>query len=856
VRLRDEFGIEPSRELSRTLMKVLHQDLPEPASPPPPVPAQDDRPAPAQLPAGVHAFTGRREYLRELDELLTDSGDGAATMVISAISGAGGVGKTALAVYWAHRVASRYPDGQLYLDLRGFSKDQPVAPLNALGRLLRTVGVPDGRIPPDQSEAAGLFRSVVANKRMLILLDNAASAEQVRPLSPGTPGSLVLVTSRAQLSGLVAIDGARRVVLETMSMAESVDLLTTLLGRTKVAAEPEAVADLASACACLPLALRIAGANLLGHRSQRIADFVAQLRGGSRWRALTVAGDDRATVRLAFDLSYRHLSDPARRVFRLLGLMPGADSSAVAIHALSGMPEHETLAALGELVEAHLLREDDTGRYSFHDLLRAYARDLADQDAAAAGDAWRRLARWYLATADNAVRHLHPKVLRLAVPPVADSLTFDDDATATAWLSDELANLVAVTGQAVSHGTPEVAWLLGDALRIYLFRRRLNVEFDQVVGAALAAATDAGDAGGCAAAELALATACRSHGDLPNALHHLHLALEHSRRAEWTECQVATLSNIAVIHTEMGELDRATRYLREVQELNRTLGDLAREATAFNNLGAIQYESGHLDEAISSFRQALAKYHEVGDDSCDGLTLHSLGRALRDRGRLDAARETLDRALRTAHATGDKHIEAGILSDLARVAADLDDLDTARDNAARAFALARDVGDHFEQIAALICLAGADARLGELDAALAGFEQARALARETNQAGPAAESLIGLALVRHLRGDHDVAATHAREALAHSHECGFRILEGRALRLLADIHHTAGRHDRARTLAERAVATHAATGYQLGEARAARTLRDIHRARGDEDAATAADRLATAILTRIGTPVR
>ncbi|HEY0451965.1 AfsR/SARP family transcriptional regulator [Actinophytocola sp.] len=854
LRLRNELGIEPSRELSRTLIKVLHQDLPEATADPAPDVA--DKPAPAQLPAAVSAFTGRREHLRVLDTLLVDCRSSAETMVISAIEGTGGVGKTALAVHWGHKVADQFPDGQLYVDLRGFSRDQPVAPGNALGRLLRGIGLPDGQIPADQSEAAGLYRSALANKRMLIVLDNAANAEQVRPLIPGTPGSLVLVTSRAQLGGLVAIDGARRIDLETLSPDEAVELLTTLLGKDKVAAEPAATAELAAACACLPLALRIAGANLLAHRSQRIADLVRRLRSGHPWTALTVDGDDGATVRLAFDLSYRQLSPPAGRVFRFLGMLPGADTTVDATAALAELDEERTADALAELVDAHLLTEHEDGRYTFHDLLRAYARDLAEHEEPDREAGVRRLAAWYLAAADNAVRQLYPKVLRLPVPdlPALRAPALDDDPAAAGWLATELANLVEVVRHAAAHGAAEVAWLLGDALRIHLFRRRLNAEFGQVVDAALAAATEAGDAGGCAAAELGLATVCRSRGDLPRALHHLRHALDHARKAEWADCQLATLSNIAVIHTEMGELDRATRYLREVQALNRTLGNTAREATAFNHLGAIQFQSGHLAESVQAHRQALAKYHELGDDSYDGLTLHNLGRSLRDLGNPAEAREILDRALRTAHATGDKHIEAGILSDLARLDRDVGRTTEARANAARALTLATDLGDQFEQIAALICLGSIDTSLGALPGAMRSYERALTLARQTSQASPQTESLIGLGAVCLRRGDHQKAVIHAREALARSHECGFRVLEGQALTLLAEIHLAAHRHERAGSLAERAVASHTATEHKLGEARALLVLHAIRTAAGDTEAAEQACRRATEILSELGVP--
>lgn len=859
VRLRDELGVEPSREVSRALVKVLQHEEREQA-PAPGAAEVPDRPAPAQLPAVAHAFTGRTRYLRELDALLGgDDGNGGGgagaptAILVTAISGAGGVGKTALAVRWGHRVAHRFPDGQIYVDLHGVSRDQQARPVTVLGRILRDIGLSDAQVPRDGEEAASLYRSVLAGRRMLIVLDNAASAQQVRPLIPGAPGCLVLVTSRAELGGLVAVDGARRIDLDVLEPAESVELLAGLLGPATVEAQPEAVADLAAACAHLPLALRIAAANLARHPGRGVAAFVRRLRGGERWQALTVPGDDRATVRLAFDQSYELLSEPARTLFRTLGLVPGTDVTAAVAAIACGWSDAEVRRPLAELVDAHLLTEHVPGRYVFHDLLRAYARELGEREAPDPDGPWLACAAAYLAGADRARRRLHPRVLRLPGAPSGDGPgpSFADDESAEEWLSAELVNLVAVAGDAAAHGAPEIAWQLCDALRMHLFRRRLTAEFDQIAAAAGAAARAAGDAPGCAVAELAVATACRSRGDLPRALHHLRTALAHSEEAGWTESRVATLSNISIVQTEMGDLHLAVASLEEVRALNQELGDRAREATAFNNLGGIQYQSGRLVDAVASFRRALEIYREVGDGSADALTLHNLGRALRDTGLLEEASTALSAALRTAHAAGDRHIEAGALIDMAILDWQQGRSAAARRRADRALALADGVRDTFEQVSALLCLAGLDTGDGALDAALSRYEAGLALATETGQRGRAAEAMIGIGQVHHLRGDRDRAARAAREAVARCHELGLRLLEGHALRLLADVNRAAGALDRAATLAGRAVSLHASSDHPLGVARALQSLRDVDREAGRAATAALSDRRATEILDRI-----
>ncbi|HEX2773546.1 MAG TPA: BTAD domain-containing putative transcriptional regulator, partial [Micromonosporaceae bacterium] len=357
-RLADELGIDPGPELRRLHEAVLREES-SLAAPTPPVRVASGAVTPAQLPADVSGFTGRMADVARLDRLLSD-GQIERAVVISAISGTAGVGKTALAVHWAHLVRDKFGDGQLYLNLRGHARDAPLPPIDAVTSLLRGLGVAPERIPPELDDAAALYRTLLADRRVLVLLDDAANAEQVRPLLPGGSANLVLITSRDTLAGLVARDGARRITLTTLDQDEAYALLARTLGPERVAAQPAATAELARLCAYLPLALRIAAANIADEAS--IGEYAAQLADGNRLAALAIAGDDQAAVRSVFDLSYQTLSEPVRRTFRLLGLVPGPDVTVDAAASVTAVEPAEARQLLGQLVAGHLIEQRPDGR--------------------------------------------------------------------------------------------------------------------------------------------------------------------------------------------------------------------------------------------------------------------------------------------------------------------------------------------------------------------------------------------------------------------------------------------------------------------------------------------------------------
>ena len=412
----EELGSEPWPELRLLQRRILTADpaLRLPA----PLPGGPGMTVPRQLPAAVAHFAGRTDELKALTGLLDAAAGGGGTVAISAIGGTAGVGKTALAVHWAHQVADRFPDGQLYVNLRGF--DPSATPADAVRRFLDALQVPAAKIPPSPEAQQGLYRSLLAGQQMLIVLDNARDAAQVRSLLPGGQGCLVLVTSRSQLSSLVAAEGAYPVTLDVLSPAEARSLLESRLGPERVATQPRAAAELAGLCARLPLALAIAAARAALNPAQPLAALAAELRDAAGRLDALDAGDAAASVRAVFSWSYRQLPQPAARMFRLLGIHPGPDITSPAAASLAATPHDQARQALAQLTRASLLTEHAPGRYAFHDLLRAYATELAttqDRDTARRAATHRALDH-YLYTASPSALVLYPQrdTLTLARP--------------------------------------------------------------------------------------------------------------------------------------------------------------------------------------------------------------------------------------------------------------------------------------------------------------------------------------------------------------------------------------------------------------------------------------------------------
>ena len=866
----EEHGLEPGPELQRLEQAILTRssalDLPSTPARRPAVMAAPAAPGggepaavlPAQLPADLAEFVGRADVLAGLDGLVPATDARRTAVVIAAVTGTAGVGKTALAVHWAHRVRGHFPGGQLYVDLQGYVPGPPLRRLQALARLLHGLGVAPDRIPADLAAAAGLYRSLLADQRVLVVLDNARDAAQVRPLLPGAPGCLVVITSRDRLAGLTATHGARRLTLDTLTPVESVTLLTRVVGAGRLPADARAARELTALCGHLPLALRIAAANLACHPDWSVADYVARLRAGDQLGGLAVDDDPHATVRVAFDSSYAALPADAQRLFRLLGLvLPGPDFSAPAAAALADLPVADAERLLERLAAGHLLEPRAQGRFGLHDLLRLYARQRAERSdvGPARAAAAARLMDWYLHTADAAVTLLYPEKLRLPVPE-RDAATagFDGRADALAWLDAERPNLVAAV-QHAEHGPRPATWMLADALHAYFYGRRHMTDWQAVADAALAAAQEEGDAQARAATRRSLGMARHlCVGDYARAAECFGSALDLARQAGWVQGEAAILSDLSMVYAQLGQLQRAADHYTQALELHRRTGRTAGQAIALGNLGNVNRELGRHAEAADQLAQALDLHREIGSQSGQAIALETLGEVHRDLGDLTLARAQLGEALALSRMLGNRHDEAYELRALASVEQHAGRLDAALRLGRAALAQAREIDDRRIEADALNTLGSIDLQLDHPDEAVGHHEQALDLACRTGARHPQIEALLGLAAAHLRRGDHSSAIDRAEQARALACEVGYRMLQGQAAGALAAAHLGRGRHDEAAAHARQALAVHRATGHRLGEARVLVTLgRSIERSRG-ADAAVACWQRAHALLTAIGSP--
>jgi DNA-binding SARP family transcriptional activator/tetratricopeptide (TPR) repeat protein len=809
-----ELGLEPGPELRRLEQAVLTDDplLVQPARP-----RTNSTIIPAQLPADVTAFIGRGSQLELLDRALESaSQDGRRTgpVIISAIAGTPGVGKTALAVHWAHLVRDRFPDGQLHVDLRGYSAGLPRRPIDALTTFLNALEVPPDQIPVDVESAAALYRTLLSDRRMLVLLDNAAGPDQVRPLLPGSPGCLVLITSRDRLAGLVARESASLITLDVLTAAEAENLLAGIIGRRRTEAEPAATAELAAACARLPLALRIAAASLVSQPHRGIADYVAALRGGNRLATLQIENDDQAAVRAAFDQSYATLGPDARLMFRRLGLLPGKDVTAAAAGELVAGELRDSVdpgaadRVLDRLAAAHLVRRGPTGRVSFHDLLRSYAAEMAvaEDSEAQRTAAVERLYAFYLGRVGAAARLLYAPSLRLQSHADADPGVFAGAPDALAWLDAELPNLVAAVLYAAEHGFKQAAVLLADGMRGYFhLRRGSGADWFAVAGAALTAATADGDLRGQAAAQLSLADANQRQSRYEASMAHFAAALVLFDQAGWPDGRGVVLGNLGFVYWQIGQLDRAVENISAALEVTRETGRLVGTAMNLDNLGAVHREQGRLPEARRYSEAALAIHRDIGSTLGEAIALTSLAEAELLLGDLDAAGRHAELALTKLQETGDRGMETEVLRVLAMIHRDRGSLDTALEYARAAVTLSAETGDRRIEAGALTTLGTLEQRLFQHTEALAHHRAAVDLAHRIAAGYQEAEALLELAAAEQHLGRSADARACAHRAVTLARPAGFRLLEARALVLLAEGHQSAGEPIAARALAAQAL---------------------------------------------------
>jgi DNA-binding SARP family transcriptional activator/Tfp pilus assembly protein PilF len=774
VRLADELGVDPGPPLVALHSRILRADPHLDASPGPEAganqgtvgpatpsedPARDRSPAggpisaPAQLPAPVGYFTGRDQPLSILDQLLADR---SARARIALVTGLAGIGKTSLAVHWAHRVADKFPDGQLFVDLRGHEPRSALAPERALAHALRSLGVPSDRVPVDPDEQASLYRSLLHGRRVLVLLDNAGSTETVLPLVPAGGGNLLLVTSRSRLPALTTHHEVTVIGLDPLAHLEAFSLLGKVLGPQRLAAEPEAADELVRLCDRMPLALRIAAAKLATQPDQPLQELAAGLAAEDRLEALSVDGGARS-VRAVFASAYRTLSEPAARVFRRLGTHPGASFTADLAAAVAGLTPAAAGQALTELAAHHLVVDTGPGRFRCHDLTALYARGCAEAEESAAtrAEVAERLVEWYVAVAHAANRVVDPgrdrvtPVLRFPAPPVPFGR---DHRAALAYLDGERPNLLPVVRFAHDLGHHTAACHLAYLLTGFYDSRGHGEERIEMCRLAVAAAGRAGDP-----------------------------ALEGLMR-----------SGLGMAYNATRRYQEALTVLGEALPLMRAAGDRRGEGHVLNNMAAAYTGLRRFDAAVTAFTQALSVHSASGNRLGVALAHYNLGHVQVRLRRAEVGLTHYREALALAPQIDSPRIEAAILAGLGEAYLLLGDHPQALAQYQRALDMRRRIGDRRVEPDTLCDLGTAYLQGGDYPAAVAHFQQAVAVSAATGDANAEAVARGKLGLAYLARGD----LVAAREELRHALSLRLRVPdpyeEAHLHRGLADLSERAG----------------------------------------------------------------
>jgi tetratricopeptide (TPR) repeat protein/transcriptional regulator with XRE-family HTH domain len=790
---------------------------------------------PRELPADVGAFTGRSDELAWLDALLPAavSGTTDGPVVISAVSGSAGAGKTALAIRWAHRAAEHFPDGQLYVNLRGYDPEQPVSARDALAGFLRALGVTGRDIPAQDAERAARYRSLLAGRRMLVVLDNAATEAQIRPLLPGQAGVMVLVTSRDSLPGLVARDGARRLELEVLPTADAMALFRALIGE-RVDADPVAARTLTEQCARLPLALRVA-AELAAARPQiPLAELASELACEERrLDLLDAGGDQRAAVTSVFSWSYCQLPSVAARMFRVLGSHPGPDFDCFAAAALSGTGADEAARLLAILVRAHLIQRVGSQRFGLHDLLRAYATRLAStHDTGSERRAARtRLFDFYLASVVAAMNILVPverRHLDLPAGVIVPNLT---GPLARSWLDTERATLVTVVAYAARHGWPDHAIRLAEmlfryldggyrteALAIYTHAERAArdcgdhvaqirslariasfhswpARYPQAIGLyrqALAAAEEVNDRAGKLLILAEIGSMRLLQGRYHQAAECQEQALALARELDRALPEVIALDNLGTIHLLRGRYQLGLRYQQHAFALYRQVAPPADAAVRPPaDLGGDHDQQSRHQRIVVHYQRHIALSRQLGDRYGEADTLIKLGRISQHLGGPEHAITCHREALALFGEVGDRSREADALNRMGECLLAGNQHPQARARHGTALTFAREIGDRQQQGRALAGLATVDLRLGRYTDAIGSYQQAITMFREIGDSDGETSALNGTGECLLAVTDPVQARDYLLAALSITRETGDRHQEARTHRYLARAYHAA-----------------------------------------------------------------
>ncbi|ADD42313.1 AfsR/SARP family transcriptional regulator [Stackebrandtia nassauensis] len=659
-RLRDELGIDPSPDL-----KALHASILTSQSEPGTEAASPSLRVPRELPTDPAAFAGRVAELSELDLLLAAS-EATPQPAVGVITGTAGVGKTSLAIHWARRVADDFPDGQLFVNMRGYHPEQALTPQRVLARFLRTLGVRGQDLPEDIDELTAMYRSVMDGRRMLIVLDNVNHSDQARPLLPGAAGCLVVITSRDVLLSLIAADNASQISLDLPDTADARRMLARRLGSERLSSEPGAADDIIAASARLPLALAIAAARAVINKDTRLSAVAEQLRAGLD--AFDTASP-MTDVRAVFSWSYQALSPDAARLLRLLGLHPGSDVSAAAVASFAGLSPSHTDRLLAELVRAHLVIGDVPGRYALHDLMREYAVELANaEDSEADRDlAFRRLLDHYVHTGRTAATLLNPYWRPLALDDAFAGVHPEDLAdydAAMDWFAAERDVLIAVLDWAVSAGFDrqivQLVWVLAG----YLERQGPWTQWASTHRDAIAAAQRLGEPVLEARAHRGLGLANLRMSRIEDAHRHFARALELYRDSDDLEGMARAESALALVREEQRRYPEALEHALRALEHQKRIGGGVGYANAHNTVGWCHALVGQYDEALDHGGQALAEHRAVGNPVGEAATLDTIGFAHHHLGQFAEAIDSYREALRLYRQLGDRYFIACALDHL------------------------------------------------------------------------------------------------------------------------------------------------------------------------------------------------
>ncbi|HEY3716882.1 MAG TPA: BTAD domain-containing putative transcriptional regulator [Jatrophihabitantaceae bacterium] len=782
----DELGVEPGVALLDTYRDVLDRDAPIESARTAVTTGPQRGLAPAQLPGGVPDFIGRSDEITRLrDYLGADAGDGHGPTV-AAVTGTGGLGKTTLAVHVAHQIKSRFPDGQLFVDLRGVG-GRPAPVEQVLEQFLVSLGHARTALPERVDELAALYRSATARGRFLIVLDNARDTEQVEPLLPGTDGCAVIVTSRRFLTDL---DGALHVRVATLGEDESVALLRSVLGADPVDRHRGDAEQVVALCSGFPLALRLAASQVAVNPSWGLDELRERLeRTNGR---LDLLRSSHRAVEACFELSYRDLPDEVARAFRLLSLSDGPDISLDAAAAITDQPPDRVRRALDHLVEHSMLvaRRDD--RFAYHDLMRFFARQCADEQdtAAARHDALERLAGWYLSFGRRATLTAIPH----RVTPPVDGIVADAPAdrfpsaqAASAWLEAERANLIVTVGQAAAAGMHTLAWLLADAASGVFRQRQQSHEWISTANVGLGAAEQAGDPHGLVMMHECLARGYASRADQRAATHHYQEALQVATSLNWPEAEISIRENLGNAYQEIGEMTEARAAFVRALQLSRETGQPFWEAACLNDLGTNErIGRGDLGAAERYYHQALMLNERLPGGQ-PNVNLGNLGIVAHLRGAYEQAWDYMQAALRLDEQASNPALLGETYVTLSMTALALDRAEDAAHYAREALALSQTIDD--AQLFARALVSSGMVQLASGSPLVATQQLERALDVSRHGQVPAAELEALLALAAHADagGDLDREVEFAEQARVLATRLGDRIAEGKALHQLAAV---------------------------------------------------------------------